>query len=88
VITSAGLFHLVAACRALPGQCGSTQRWVRLARRMLSAALGRASARPPLGLLRDQILNEHGTGCWCNGGELIFGLTYGLEALRLSRAIR
>jgi len=88
VITSAGLFHLVSACRALPGVCGSVRPWVRLGRRMLSAALARAWTRPPLGFLPDQILNEHGTGCWCNGGELMFGLSYALEALRLSRALR
>lgn len=85
MITAAGLFHLVAACRALPGVCGSTKRWGALGHRMLSASLRRASARPPLGFLPDQVLNEHGHDCWCNGGELIFGLTYGLEAVRLSR---
>jgi hypothetical protein len=31
------------------------------------------------------VLNERGRGCWCNGGELIFGLTYALEALNLKR---
>jgi hypothetical protein len=87
-ITAAGLFHLVAACHALPGACGPVGRWVRLGRRMLSATLARAWARPPLGFLPDQVLNQRSTGCWCNGGELIFGLTYALEALRLSRAVR
>jgi hypothetical protein len=86
VITAAGMFHLVAACRALPGVCGSTKPWVALGRRLLSASLTRASRRPPLGLLRDQVLNEHGHGCWCNGAELIFGLAYGLEAVRLADA--
>jgi unsaturated chondroitin disaccharide hydrolase len=86
VITAAGLMHLVAACHALPGVCpGSSRRWVALARRMLLASLGRASARPPLGLLRGQVLNERGRGCWCDGGELIFGVTYGLEAENLLR---
>jgi len=88
VITSAGMFHLVSACRALPGVCGSTRPWSRLGRRLLAASLARASARPPLGLLPDQVLNEHGRGCWCNGGELIFGLSYGLEALGLERGAR
>jgi hypothetical protein len=85
VITAAGLMHLVAACHALPGVCAGVGRWRALARRMLAAALGRASAQPPLGLLRDQVLNERGRGCWCDGGELIFGLTYGLEAESLLR---
>jgi hypothetical protein len=58
---------------------------VALSRRMLRAALGRASGAPPLGLLRDQVLNERGRGCWCDGGELIFGLTYALEAENLLR---
>ncbi|HEY3588446.1 MAG TPA: hypothetical protein VGK85_14900, partial [Myxococcaceae bacterium] len=75
VITSAGLFHLASACRALPGVCGSVEPWKSLARRMLAASLARAYQRPPLGLLPDQELNEHGgPGCWCNGGELSFGL--------------
>jgi unsaturated chondroitin disaccharide hydrolase len=85
VITAAGLMHLVAACHALPGVCGGSRRWVALARRMLRASLRRASPHPPLGLLRDQVLNERGRGCWCDGGELIFGVTYGLEAENLLR---
>jgi unsaturated chondroitin disaccharide hydrolase len=88
VITSAGLFHLASACAALPGVCGSTRAWKTLARRMLAASLARAYRRPPLGLLPDQVLNEHDRGCWCNGGELIFGLSYGLEALKLARTNR
>jgi unsaturated chondroitin disaccharide hydrolase len=84
VISAAGLFHLAAACRTLSGVCaGSADRWAALGGRMLSAALGRAGQEPPLGLLRSQVLNEHGHGCWCNDGELIFGLTYGLEGVRL-----
>ena len=83
VITAAGLEHLVQACRQLGGPCPASKRWASLSHRMLAAALGFVSDRPPLGLLRSQILNEHGHGCWCNGGELSFGLTYGLEALRL-----
>jgi hypothetical protein len=83
VISAAGLFHLAAACRTLSGVCaGSAGRWAALGGRMLSAALWRAGQQPPLGLLRSQVLNERG-GCWCNGGELIFGLTYGLEGVRL-----
>jgi Glycosyl Hydrolase Family 88 len=83
VITAAGLFHLADACRALAGVCpGGTGRWVALGRRMLAAALGRVNDQPPLGFLGSQILNERGRGCWCDGGELMFGLTYALEGLR------
>jgi unsaturated chondroitin disaccharide hydrolase len=86
VITAAGLFHLVSACASLPGACGPTGRWVALGRTMLAASLARAYARPPLGFLPDQVLNERGRGCWCDGGELMFGVSYALEALRLERA--
>jgi unsaturated chondroitin disaccharide hydrolase len=87
-ITAAGLLHLVAACRQLGGAgCGvaAVSGWSALARRMLAAALGYASPRPPLGLLRSQIEDEHFHGCWCNSGELIYGVTYALEALALTR---
>jgi hypothetical protein len=87
VITAAGLLHLAAACHSMVGVCGgSGGRWVALARRMLAAALSHAYAGPPLGLLGSQVLNEHARGCWCNGGELSFGLTYGVEAVRLAGA--
>ncbi len=82
-ITAAGLLHLTAACRSMPGVCGDPGRWTVLARRMLAAALRRASVEPPLGFLGSQVLSERGRGCWCDGGELIFGLTYALEAERL-----
>jgi unsaturated chondroitin disaccharide hydrolase len=82
VITSAGLLHLAAACHSLAGVCDHPARWVDLSRRMLAASLGHAYDHPPLGLLASQVLNERGRGCWCNGGELIFGDTYALEALR------
>jgi hypothetical protein len=83
-ITAAGLLHLASACRTLRASCGrGAASWRALAGRMLASVLAHASARPPLGLLGGQILNEHGTGCWCNGGELSFGLAYALEALNL-----
>jgi unsaturated chondroitin disaccharide hydrolase len=84
VITAAGLFHLASACRELSGVCGDPSVWVALGQRMLSAAIARASVAPPLGLLGGQVLDERRHGCWCNGGELIFGLTYALEGLRRS----
>jgi hypothetical protein len=88
VITAAGLLHLVAACKQLDGASACTgpdARWNALAQRMLAAAVdGYASTRPPLGLLRSQIEDERWGGrCWCNHGELIYGLSYGLEGLAL-----
>jgi unsaturated chondroitin disaccharide hydrolase len=84
-ITASGLIHLAAACRLLGGPCPAVAGFMPMAHRMLAAALMRASTVPPLGLLRSQVLNERGSGpgCWCNNGELIFGVTYALEALRL-----
>ena len=92
VITAAGLLHLVAACDHFGGAgCGgaATTRWRALAQRMLVAAVGGySSAHPPLGLLRSQIQDQRwGNGCWCNHGELIYGLSYALEALRLARSL-
>ncbi len=84
VITAAGLLHLAAACRQLEPPCSAAGGWVSLSRRMVSGALRYASARPPLGLLRGQVLNERAGG-WADGGELMFGVTYALEALRLSQ---
>jgi unsaturated chondroitin disaccharide hydrolase len=81
-ITAAGLLHLASACRALDRPCAQASSWISLSHRMLAGVLQYASPQPPLGLLRGQVLNEHGHGCWCNGGELIFGLTYALEATR------
>ncbi len=85
VITAAGLLHLASACRQLPGVCVQPPGvWITLAHRMLDAALAYVSPSPPLGFLGAQELNEHAHGCWCNGTELTFGLSYALEALRLS----
>ncbi len=86
VITATGLLHLTAACQSLPGVCGNTAPYVSLARRMLAASLTHARGGPPLGLLGDQVLVERAHGCWCNGGELSFGLTYALEGVRLTRS--
>lgn len=85
-ITAAGLFHLAASCRALPGVC-SAPRWVALGRRMLLGVLGHVSEAPPLGFLGGQALNERAHGCWCNDAELSFGLSYALEAVRLAAAV-
>ena len=81
VITAAGLYHLAAACHAIPGVCQNPGRWTALAARMTQSALALASSRPPLGYLGHQVTDERVPHCACNGGELIYGLTYGLEAL-------
>jgi unsaturated chondroitin disaccharide hydrolase len=88
VITAVGLMHLAQACQELAGVCSGPSSWTALGQRMLAAALTQAYSDPPLGFLPDQVLNEHGRGCWCNGGELIFGLTYALEGLNLERTVK
>jgi unsaturated chondroitin disaccharide hydrolase len=85
-ITSAGLMHLVGACRRLTPPCPDARRWISLSKAMLAGVLRYASVRAPLGLLRGQALNERAHGAWFNGGELIFGLSYALEALNLQRS--
>jgi hypothetical protein len=86
VIQAAGLLHLLLACEAARGTCADTSAWAPLSRTLLTAALGHASTRPPLGLLGSQVLNGTGPTC-CNGGELIFGLSYALESLALERKL-
>jgi hypothetical protein len=81
VITAAGLLHLVAACRAIQHVCPDPGRWTALAARMTDGALAIASTRPPVGYLGSQVTDERIPHCACNGGELIYGLTYALEAL-------
>lgn len=87
VITAAGLLHLAAACRALPHACPTPGRWTALATRMTDATLALASPRPPLGYLGSQVTDERIGNCACNGGELIYGLTYALEALADQNAL-
>jgi hypothetical protein len=87
-ITAAGMFRLALACHRLRGVCADPSQWVTLGRTMLARSLAYASARPPLGFLGSQVLNARHHGCWCNGGELIFGLTYALEALNLERTVK
>jgi hypothetical protein len=86
VIQAAGVLHLLEACNSMPGTCGDTSAWVPLSRTLLTGALGQASARPPLGLLGSEVLDGRRHTC-CNGGELIFGLSYALEALVLERRL-
>jgi hypothetical protein len=84
-ITAAGMFRLALACRRLSGVCSDAGQWVSLGRTMLAASLAHASSRPPLGYLGTQVLDARHHGCWCNGTELIFGVSYALEALELEK---
>jgi hypothetical protein len=85
VITAAGLLRLASACGQISGVCGSPEPWISLAREMLSAGLREAYGQPPIGFLSSQVLDGRLPTC-CNGGELSFGLSYALEALKLERA--
>jgi hypothetical protein len=51
---------------------------------MLGAVLAHAAARPPLGFLSGQVLDGR-RRLSVNGAELIFGLDYALEAVRMAR---
>ena len=59
----------------------ATGGWVSLSRRMLAGALRFASARPPAGAFAGPGPGRARRGL-VHGGELMFGLTYALEALR------
>ncbi len=84
-ITAAGMFHLASACRMMPDTCSGPGQWSALGSRMLSAVLSAERVGLPLGYLGGQVYDERTGPCWCNGGELTFGLTYTLEALNLQR---
>lgn len=85
VITASGLFHLDAACRAVPGACRHPGVWAPLAKRMLAAALEHTSTVAPLGMLGDQVYTMGGRHSWDDVSEMIFGLHYALEGLTLAR---
>ena len=80
------MFHLALACRRLSGVCSDPSQWTTLGRTMLADSLAHASRRVPLGFLGDQQLDARRRTC-CNGGELIFGVTYALESLRLEQTV-
>ncbi len=79
------MFRLALACRRLSGVCSNAGHWVALGRTMLGASLAHAASNPPLGFLGSQMLDGRHHGCWCNGSELIFGVSYALDALRLEK---
>lgn len=84
VITAAGLFRLASACREAPGSCQSGSRWEPLARRMLDAALAHVSRDEPVGYLGRQVYTLGGDQTWDDDAELVFGLSYALEAIKLA----
>jgi hypothetical protein len=86
VITAAGLFRLDRACRSrAAGSCAADAgAWLPLARRMLAAALAHVRDRPPLGYFGSQIYGLGGSQTWDDDAEMIFGLHYALDAVKLS----
>jgi unsaturated chondroitin disaccharide hydrolase len=86
VIMAAGFFHLAAACKAVKGACAQTERWDLLGRTMLSGSLANISRTAPIGYLGNQVYTLGGRDTWDDDAELIFGLDYALEAIKLSRA--
>jgi hypothetical protein len=81
VITAAGLYRLADACESVAGACAEAARWRPLADRMLAAALGHVSERPPLGYLGNQVFALGGSSRWDDRGDFIFGTDYALEAV-------
>ena len=85
VITAAGLLQLAKACTQLPRTCRQQRAWAPLGRRMLRAALAYVETTPAtLGLLGSQVMTRGGSTTWDDDAELIFGLHYALDAVRLS----
>ncbi|MGH2958512.1 MAG: hypothetical protein ACRDKE_02835, partial [Solirubrobacterales bacterium] len=85
VITAAGLFHLVAACKAVKGGCQEAKRWDRVARTLLKASLAGISKTEPVGYLGGQVYRLGGKDTWDDNAEFVMGLDYALEAIKLSR---
>lgn len=86
VITAAGLYRLAAACRSMPGACEQPTRWKPLAARMLDSALVYVNRGDPVGFLGNQVYTLGGDQTWDDDAELVFGLSYALEAIELARA--
>lgn len=86
VITAAGLFHLARACQEVKNACRRTNYWAELARRILANSLEHIRTIFPVGILGDQVYTLAGREVWEDDGELVFGLDYALEAIKLARA--
>jgi len=82
VITAAGLLRLGIVCREV-GTCREAEKWTLLGRRMLRESL-RAVEQAPLGFFGEGVQTLGGRTSWDDDGELIFGLHYALEAIRLA----
>lgn len=85
VITAAGMLRLARLCERWSGACEQPGRWLPLGRRLLRAALRYVSQSLPLGFLDQQVGTFRGRTSWDAGAELVFGLRYALEAVRLSQ---
>jgi unsaturated chondroitin disaccharide hydrolase len=86
VITAAGLFHLARACQQIKNACKRGNYWAEVARRILANSLEHIRTIFPVGILGDQVYTLAGKETWEDDGELVFGLDYALEAIKLARA--
>jgi unsaturated chondroitin disaccharide hydrolase len=86
VITAAGLFHLAGACQQIKNACKRGNYWAEVARRILANSLDHIRTFFPVGILGDQVYTLAGKETWDDDGELVFGLDYALEAIKLARA--
>ena len=82
VIAAAGLLRLGVVCRRT-GDCREPQQWTLLGRRVLRASL-RSVETAPLGFFGNGVQTLGGRASWDDDGELIFGLYYALEAIRIA----
>jgi unsaturated chondroitin disaccharide hydrolase len=85
VITAAGALRLARLCERWSGTCEQPARWRPLGRRLLRAALRHVSRSVPLGYLGRQVGTFGGHASWDDDAELVYGLRYALEAVRLAR---
>jgi hypothetical protein len=65
--------------------CKDTARWVTLAKRMLEASLANIRATAPVGFLGGQVYTLGGVTSWDDDAELVMGIDYALEAIKLAR---
>lgn len=84
VITAAGALRLARLCERW-AVCEDPGRWSRLGRRMLRGALRYVSRSLPLGYFGHQVGVFGGSKSWDDDAELVYGLRYALEAVRLAR---
>lgn len=85
VITAAGMFHLARACEQIKNACRRTRYWAEVGRRILASSLEHIRTTFPVGILGDQVYTLAGKETWEDDGELVFGLDYALEAIKLAR---